>query len=216
MINHSAKDLISRSCKQLWYFQQLPPREVRKKREPSKWQIEGSNFQDMIINTHFPNCFPEMCGVFEYNGNAVFFSNDICYEDKLIEVKWIDEEAPVPDWYLQASLVQCALYSSFVKYGCTLLHTAKFALKAGREHKVFEINQSASYYLRFGNDTYVVKVVDPMPFINYIKEKLDCINDYCKATHFDQKYKHREFELFKDCFEFRKLSVVEAQLLQEQ
>lgn len=216
MINHSAKDLISRSCKQLWYFQQLPPREVKRKKEPSAWQIEGTNFQDMIINTHFPNCCPEMCGMFEYNGNAVFFSNDICYEDKCIEVKWVDEESVVPDWYLQSSLVQCALYSSFIKHGCTLLHTAKFAVSNGRERKVFQINQDASYYLRFGNDTYVIKVLDPKPLINYIKEKLDCISDYYRATYFDQKYKHREFELFKNTFEFRKLSDIEAKLLEEQ
>lgn len=216
MINHSAKDLISRSCKQLWYFQQLPPREVVKKKEPSKWQIEGSNFQDMIINTHFPNCYSEMCGVFEYNGNAVFFSNDICYEDKLIEVKWIDEGSEVPDWYLQTSLVQCALYSSFIKYGCNLLHTAKFALRAGKEYKVFKIDLNAPYYLRFGNDTYIIKVKDPDPFINYIKEKLDCISDHYKAIRFDMKYKHREFELFKENFEYRKLSSIEAQLLEEQ
>lgn len=216
MTNHSAKDLISRSCKQLWYFQQLPPREAKRKKEPSAWQIEGANFQDMIINNHFPNCYPEMCGVFEYNGNAVFFSNDICYENKLIEVKWIDEGSVVPDWYLQTSLVQCALYSSFIKHGCTLLHTAKFALRAGKEYQIFEINQNASYYLRFGNDTYIVKVIDPTPFINYIKEKLDCVNDYRRAVCFDQKYKHREFELFRNSFEFRKLSDVEAQLIQEQ
>ena len=216
MINRSAKDLISRSCLQLWYFEQLPPREVVKKKEPSRWQVEGSNFQDMIISTHFPNCFPEMCGVFEYNGNAVFFSNDICYKDKLIEVKWIDEESEVPDWYLQTSLVQCALYSSFIQSGCNLLHTAKFALRAGREHKVFKVNQDSPYYLRFGNDTYIVKVINPKPFIEYIKDKLDSIKDRYKAKRFDEKYKHREFELFKDSFEFRKLSSIEAKLLEEQ
>lgn len=215
MVNYSAKDLISRSCKQLWYFQQLPPREVKKKKEPTRWQIEGSNFQDMITNTYFPNCCPEMCGVFEYNGNAVFFSNDICYEDKLIEVKWVDEESEVSDWFLQTSLVQCAVYQSFIKSGCNLLHTAKFAVLSGKESKVFKVNPDAPYYLRFGNDTYIVKVKDPMPFINYIKEKLDCISDHCRAVRFDIKYKHREFELFKDSFEFRKLSSIEAQLLEE-
>lgn len=215
MINYSAKDLISRSCRQLWYFQQIPPREVVKKKEPSKWQIEGSNFQDMIISSHFPNCYPEMCGVFEYNGNAVFFSNDICYKDKIIEVKWIDEESIVPDWYLQTSLVQCALYASFIKEGSTLLHTAKFALRAGRENKVFQVDQDIAYYLRFGNDTYHVEVLDSKPLINYIKEKLDCIPSHHKAINFDLKHKHREFELFKHCFRYRKLSNIEAQLLQE-
>ena len=213
-MDYSAKDLISRSCRQLWYFQQLPPKVVAKKKEPSEWQKEGTNFQDMITNTHFPDSCPEMCGVLECGEDSVFFANDICYKDKCIEVKWICEGSEVADWYIQSSLVQCAFYSSFIKHGCTRLHTAKFAIREGVERKVFQIDQDASYYLRFGNDTYLIEVIDHKPFIDYIKEKLDCIKDHYSAIRFDAKYKHKEFKLFKKYFSYRKLSAEEAELLE--
>ena len=215
MTNYSAKDLITRSCRQLWYFSMLPKPTVLRKKAPSQRMLDGTDFQNMIISNYFPNCHSEMCGVFEYKDNAVFFSNDICYPNKIIEVKWVDESEPVPDWYLQNSILQCALYSSFIRSGCTLLHTAKFSVKGGSKSRVIEIDKEVPYYLRFGGDTYAVEVLDPEPFLDYIRKKIDSISSKIEAARFDFKYKHKEFQLLGEYFQYRKLSESESKLLQE-
>lgn len=210
-MRYSAKDLITRSSRQLVYFSNIPPSVERKKKAPTDWMKEGSDFQDYIYSYYFPSWCREMRGVVEINGNDVFFSNDICVEDKFIEVKWLCEDSEVPKWYFERSLFQCAVYKALLK-SCTTLNTATFARKSVK-YNTLRVSNDVEYYLWFGADVYQVNITSSKPFIGFIEDKLDSLRNYNTATIFDNKYKFKEYESFKSYIRYSKLSNEELNIL---
>lgn len=210
-MRYSAKDLICRSSRQLVYFSQIPSNIERKKKAPSEWMKMGDQFQQFVHDFYFPTWYSEMRGIVTLNNSEIFFSNDICVENKYIEVKWLCEEIDAPDWFFKRSIFQCAVYKSLLS-ACKILHTAKFAQKSNGYHTM-QVPSNTIYYLWFGADVYEVDVTMPEPFINFISDKISSLRDYYAASDFDNKYKFKEYDSFKEFIKVHKLTKDELSLL---
>ena len=153
-----------------------------------------------------------MGGCYTYGDTAIYFCIDIVREDCFVEVKSVLNEnredcLTYPTWYFEQSILQCAIYKALLMNmdGNTLV-TPKFRLDAGYADRSIEVNKSMPYTLQFGGvGNYVVNVKDDTRLINFLKDKIKALKDYDTATAFDAKYKHREFDLLKDCFTYKQI-----------
>ena len=207
MITFSAKDLLTKSCRQIKMLTAHP--EYRT--PPSAMMEYGSKFQDAVADT-LPNIIgQEMRGTYvsnNYGHNiAINFSNDIVCKGKdhnftIYEVKSVVGKAP--EWYKQSSLLQCALYKTMILMGADRLETASFYVNEGHERNVVLVNphiNEVRYVLIFGEEKYEVGVLDCSRIMGFFEYKAACCCDgWDLATKWDERYKHAEFECLKDFF----------------
>lgn len=212
MITFSAKDLLTKSCRQIKMLNSHP--EYRT--PPSAMMEYGSKFQDAVADT-LPNIIgQEMRGTYvsnNYGHNiAINFSNDIVCNGKdhnftIYEVKSVVGKAP--EWYKQSSLLQCAFYKTMILMGADRLETASFYVNEGHERNIVCINphiNRVKYILIFGEEKYEVDVWDAARIIGFFEYKAACCcGEWDLATKWDEHYKHAEFECLKNFFSYRNI-----------
>lgn len=208
---YSASELIKRSAAQLVYF-----RRTGTKPQITENMKIGESYQYKVSDTERKNghkVADEMCGCYTFGENAIYFCIDIVREDCFVEVKSVFDESgkdslTYPEWYFESSILQCAVYKSLLMNmdGDTLV-TPQFRLNEGCEYKTLKAERSLPYLLKFGSvGVYRVDVTDSKRIIKFLKDKINALKDYDTARAFDTKYKHKEFNLLRDCFTYKKVS----------
>ena len=158
----------------------------------------GESFQRKVAN-QTPNLIgEEMRGTFVRDGIAINFSNDIVTRNSIIEVKSINRE--VEDWYLQSSILQCAVYSALLQKTNGRLVTSTFFESQGNPSVSTVVNPRIDYFLRFGDNMYKVVVNNPNRIVDFILEKAKSCLDWESAKRFDAQYKQREYQVLSSCF----------------
>jgi hypothetical protein len=212
MITFSAKDLLTKSCRQIKMLNVHP----ELKTGPSSMMVYGSKFQDAVADTLSNIIGQEMRGTYvsnNYGHNiAINFSNDIVCNSKdhnftIYEVKSVVGNAP--EWYKQSSLLQCAFYKTMILMGADRLETASFYVNEGHERNIVCINphiNRVKYILLFGEEKYEVDVWDAAHIIGFFEYKAACCcGGWDLATKWDEHYKHAEFECLKNFFSYRNI-----------
>lgn len=201
----SAKDLCMRSCSQIKLFRDFPD----KKPKPSEDATAGEKYQHAVAK-YVPDLVGEEMGAWHMvaDGVAVAFSNDIVCSDKIIEVKTVRTDIPTADWFLNGSLLQCAVYRTLVHMVGGNMKTAKFYANMGHPVVEAKVSPDIPYYLMFGRDYYRVTVKDYQAISNFIVGKAVATMGWDTARSFDTEWKHREFEKLSDCFEYEKINYI--------
>lgn len=200
-INFSAKDLISRSCMQIKMFLEKP--ELKPKPNINQWK--GVDYQHEVATQIDGVIGEEMGSCFEFDEVRIYFSNDIITKDKIIEVKHIDKERVVEEWYLNSCLLQCAIYKTLVEECDNKLRTSLFHINNGNPIQNCVIKNDFEYLLYFGEDRYKIEVTNKKKIINFIKTKVKHCLTWDDARYFDNQFKRKEFEILKDCFTYNKI-----------
>lgn len=195
----SAKDLCSRSCMQIKMFDLHP--ELRP--IPNINQENGTNFQHQIALNTKNIIGEEMRGSFIKDDILINFSNDIVCPDKIIEVKSVNRE--IEDWYFNNSIYQCAVYKALLMKSNKKLVTSKFFVDLGNPYIETTVNGDISYYLKFGNELFLIEVNNADKIVEFIYNKAIASMDWDKAREFDANYKFKEYETLKDYFKFSKV-----------
>lgn len=201
----SAKDLCMRSCAQIKLFRDFPDR----KPKPSEDATAGEKYQHAVAR-YVPGLIGEEMGAWAMVGEnlAVAFSNDIVCNDKIIEVKTVRTDKPVESWFLNGSLLQCAVYRTLVRMVGGSMKTAKFYANLGYPVVETTVGPDIPYYLMFGRDYYRVTVKDYQAISDFIVGKANATMSWDSARSFDAEWKHREFEKLNGCFEYEKINFI--------
>ena len=166
-------------------------------------------FQDDIISklehqlgviTH-----KEMRGSLKVGGNTIYYCVDAIHGDTAYEAKSIqDPNGIFPDWYLEQSILQVAFYKSMMMLNpSNTLVTASFRIADGYPEERINYSDKMRYKLLFGPDLrYDIKVNDPQTIIQLYSRKAEATSSYDAARAFDAKYKHTEFKLLSEYFEY--------------
>lgn len=201
MISFSAKDLCTRSCMQIKMFRERP----ELKPQPTENQKKGNELQSQIAKRFSNVIGEEMGGCLQHENMLIYFSNDIVCLDKIIEVKSVDKNRKISDWYLQSSFLQCAIYKTLTHYCKNFLKTASFHVKNGNKYMECSMNDSAPFLLYFGEKIYQITVLNYEPILKFILEKAKSTLDWDTAKTFDLKYKKNEYGLLKKYFTITQL-----------
>lgn len=197
MISFSAKDLCTRSCMQIKFFNENPD----KRPKPNSNVLFGETFQHKVAEQTKGVIGEEMRGTFIYENICINFSNDIVTKDAIIEVKSVNRD--VEDWYLESSLVQCAVYSALLRKTDGNLVTSKFFADMGNPIVETKVKPNIDYNLKFGDTLYCIEVNDEDKIIDFIIKKAKHCNTWDEAKIFDAQYKQKEFETLKDFFKYK-------------
>lgn len=189
----SASELVKRSASQLLY------KELKKIQwAASPRQFKGNEYADEIVKKN--EASSEKRGIINLGEDLLFFCIDMVKENKLIEIKMVDDINDYEDWYLYSSLLQSTYYATLVTKIKTL-DTPKFRKKEGYSQEVIQIPTNFKFELWFDKDKYEVypneTIYDHyMEKIKVIKEGILTSNyDACRI--FDAKYKFKEFSIYK-------------------
>ena len=198
----SAKDLCTRSCMQIKLFRDRP----ELKPTPNANQWEGVNFQHELAAT-IPNIIGEEMGNYiEVDNIRIFFSNDIVCNDKIIEVKNIDKNRVLEDWYFNSCILQSAIYKTLTYFCNNKLRTSTFHVNNGNPFLECQLKENTPFILYMGNDKYEINVLNYDIFKRYLIKKAQHSLNWDDAKMFDMKYKGKEFELLKTYFTFNKIN----------
>lgn len=200
MISFSAKDLCTRSCMQIMFFNEFP----EKRPKPSTNMLYGETFQHKVAQQTRDVIGEEMRGTFICDDICINFSNDIVTKNSIIEVKSVNRD--VEDWYLESSLVQCAVYSALLRKTNGNLVTSKFFADMGNPIVETKVKPNIDYNLRFGDTLYCIEVNDEDKIIDFIIKKAKHCNTWDEAKIFDAQYKQKEFETLKDFFKYNNIN----------
>ncbi len=205
MINNiicfSAKDLCTRSCMQLKMFMEHP--ELKPK--PNLNQLNGVNFQHEFAKT-IPNIIGEELGNFiEVENIRIYFSNDIVCNDKIIEVKNIDENRTLEKWYFNSCVLQSAIYKTLTYYCNNKLRTSKFHVNNGNPFIECSLNENIPFLLYMGKEQYEINVLNYDVFLRYLTKKAKSVLNWDDAKFFDLKYKGKEFDILKNYIKINKI-----------
>lgn len=201
MISFSAKDLCTRSCKQIMFFNVYP----EKRPKPNANTVFGETFQHKVAEETNNVIGEEMRGSFIYDNMCINFSNDIVTTDSIIEVKSINRE--VEDWYFKSCLVQCAVYSALLQKSNGKLKTATFFAEMGNPIVETIVKPTVKYLLRFGDDLYDVKVDNADKIVDFILQKAKHCTNWDDANIFDLQYKQMEYKILNTYFHYNKVEI---------
>jgi hypothetical protein len=204
MILLSAKDLCSKSAMQIKFFLEHPEKKPTVKQN----QIQGINYQ-YNISKKIPNLIGEEMGNFiDILDYRVYFTNDAITEESIIEIKNIDKNREIQDWYFKNSLIQCAIYATLSKYVNYQFNTAKFFVNLGNEFKTFKYpysNIDMPYFLYFGENKFKINISDYKKIFEWFKMKVFSLSDWALAKEFDNKFNRKEFEYLKQFFNIEEI-----------
>lgn len=200
-INFSAKDLCTRSCMQIKMFAEHP----EKRPQPSQAAFEGESYQHQVVKKMNGVIGEEMGSVLIDDNVRIYFSNDVVCKDKIVEIKSVNGEPE--EWYLKSSLLQCAVYNSLLKMTDGRLKTAKFFSDKGNPIVETAVDDDIKYFLKFGNDIYLINVKDAGSIVRFILEKAKASMSWDGAKLFDAAYKRKEFETLKPFFDYVKIDM---------
>jgi len=203
MISFSAKDLCTRSCMQIMFFNEFP----EKRPKPSTNMLYGETFQHKVAQQTRDVIGEEMRGTFICDDICINFSNDIVTKNSIIEVKSIDRK--VEDWYFKSSILQCAVYSALLKKAEGKLVTATFFAEMGNPIVETNVNTDINYFLNFGGALFEVKVDDADKIVDFIVNKAKHCTSWEQAKEFDEKYKQKEYEILKHYFHYNKIKEID-------
>lgn len=203
MNTFSAKELCTRSCMQLKLFMEHP----EKKPIPfeNKNIVMGNKYQHAQAKLFNNIIDEEMRGCLQTTNIIINFTHDIVCEDKIVEIKFVDDTRPVEDWYLNSSILQCAVYKALNNISGGQLETATFRTNMGFPKKYTTITNDIPYLLYFGNDKYKIQTLDDNAIVNFIINKAYASLDWTNAKEFDNKFKHKEFQTLLPYFNIQKL-----------
>lgn len=196
----SLKELCSQSAMQLKYLRDNP----NKKPKITDKQYSGINYQTEIFKKLNDNKITQECGNFCAIENIIiYYSNDIILQRSIIEVKNIIGD--YNEYYLQNSLLQCAIYKSFIDYNNQYIYTSKFYENKINDKFHVQLPNNFKYFLLFGNQAFEIFNLDNRNLFDFIFSKALASLDYATAKDFDKVYKHNEFELLKHNFLYKKI-----------
>jgi hypothetical protein len=173
------------------------------KPKPSFNMLEGethhrevaSKLKD-VIGEEMGNCL----NIYDGNGITIWFSNDVCCEKGIIEIKSVDKNRQT-DWYFTQSVTQCAVYSVLSMYCNYDLKTAKFYTNQGNPYVSYKYErEEVPYYLYFGDEIYRIDILDIDKILQFITEKAIACMEWETAREFDKQYKHMEYNILSDAF----------------
>lgn len=199
-MNFSASDLCKRSAAQIFYLRTHPNKII-----VTPEQVAGIKKQ--ANNSRSP--YREMGGSYKLtNEDIIYFSWDevILNVDsgkaKFVEHKQVLGESE--SWYKNNSILQTALYGALAlqqwEFKTSLFHI----LNGNPKHKIDLFGYSRSFYLQFGKESYRVRLLKSTKLLNFLKEKALASKTYNTAIEFDKQYKHKEYQILKECFTFNR------------
>ena len=206
-MDFSASDLCKRSAAQILYFIKsgTKPKVTDRMLMGSKYQMDVYN--DILGSGE--NAFDEMQGVYHCGDDNIYFCIDIVKPDGFIEVKSVFGDSDniainYDKWYLESSLLQCAVYKSLLmNMEGNKLRTAQFRVNEGVERREIEVDTNQPYYLKFGSvGTFEVRVKNSEPILDFLRKKIEALSDFESARAFDEKYRHNEFKILSQYFEY--------------
>jgi hypothetical protein len=197
----SASELVKRSASQLIY------KEVKKLEwESTPRQSVGNVFAEEIVKKEQGSA--EKRGIINIKDDLLFFCVDMVKENKLIEIKMIEDENNYEDWYLYSSLLQATYYATLATKIKTL-DTPKFRKKEGYSQEIIQIPDKFTFELWFGN-FQKYQVYPNERIYNHYLNKIKIIKkgveqkNWDNARIFDSKFKFKEFSIYKP--KFKKLN----------
>lgn len=201
-MNYSLKDICTRSCMQIKMFTDYP----EKRPAPSEMVFKGEEFQNEVAKSLGDKLFGQEMGFyFKVGEDYIYFSNDLVTTDgDIIEIKSVSPDLPVEDWYFNNSVLQCAIYYAFLKT-LPMIKTAKFRTAKTGESKVMELPNEFKYYLRFGDATYNIELIDEEKIKSFIINKFNHTKCWDTARSWDASFKRKEFETLKDAFRYTQI-----------
>jgi hypothetical protein len=165
---------------------------------PTEKQLEGNRQAEAKAVSPFI----EMQGCFDHRDLKIYFSADEvivkprCYT--LIEHKWLESEK-YEDWFFKQALIQTAFIRALTKYSPSLATAGYYK---GPRHEL-QIPTRFSSRLCFGDKIYSV-TCDELKVMQFYLTKARAVRQYERAIRFDAKYKHNEWEYFKENISYRK------------
>lgn len=201
MNSFSAKDLCTRSCMQIRMFMMHPENRPR----PTQNMLDGLSFQEMICSQQRNIIDQEMVGEVHDADDTIRFSIDIVTKDAFIEVKSVDKDREVPDWYRNSSLLQCAVYYALLLVSDGELHTAKFRCDQGFQRIDCYADKNNPYVLVFGEEKYLISLLDKQAIIDFVIKKKNACLTWDDAKEFDKLYKQKEFEVLSRHFRYERI-----------
>lgn len=202
----SLKDLCSRSCMQIKMFDEHP--ELKKK--PSELMLKGSEYQESIARFLGDKLFGlEIGKCYETEDkDRIYLSNDIITNDnRIIEVKYLKDDIPVEEWFFNSSILQCAIYFSFLDEG-DVMTTSKFYQDEGHDKQIYVVKNDIKYFLLFGTSLYEIKLLDPSNIREYILRKAHMCHTWDDARMWDNEHKHMEYKELSNCFTYSKVPIL--------
>lgn len=197
----SASDLVKKSARQIRFI--LDKKEYFKTLI-SQGMIKGNVYQQEVVEAKNADA-DEMRATFVRDEIVIFYCHDMIKDGAVYEVKFIDKDRGVPDWYLQSSIRQVAFYKSMLMLSNGILYTPTFRVKEGYNKTSMQISPQADYYLIFGEDTYKIEVSNPEKIVDfYIQKARSIIAGWNDCDSFDFYYKWKEDSFIGDCFSFIK------------
>jgi len=203
MNTFSASLLVKQSASQIFYLRsQDKKRKTFKKGEPSSFQISGNDYAASRCKSKYI----EMQGIFNKPYAKIYFSFDevrkIGNKLILIEYKLYDSfEEPVPDWFIENSLIQTALQGSLLeadlyRYSEVELNTASY-VKA--DCLTLKVSKETKLVSKLDINKKVHKVTyNPFPILQFYMTKARASLKYETAKKFDNAYKHKEWSYLKN------------------
>lgn len=196
-MNFSASDLVKKSAAQLLFIILK-----NQKYTATNRQLKGNSYASEIVKKE--NTSEEKRGVIKLSeDDLLFFCIDMVKDNKYVEIKMVDNENTVEDWYLNSSIIQSAFYHSLLN-DVKSLDTPKFRKKEGFKQEVIQVIKNKEFELWFGKRKFKIEANIKLKN-HFIKKALlikECIStqDYDKCREFDRKYKFKEFDIFKPSF----------------
>ena len=201
MNSFSAKDLCTRSCMQIKMFMMYP----EKRPKPTQNMLKGVSFQEKIRDSVRNVIDQEMVGEVYDGDDTIRFSIDIVTSNAFIEVKSVDKERELPDWYRNSSLLQCAVYYALLQVSDGELHTAKFRCDQGFQRIDCHADKNNPYVLVFGEEKYLISLLDKQAIIDFVIKKKNACLSWDEAKEFDKQYKQKEFEVLSKHFKYERI-----------
>ena len=225
----SAASLVKRSASQLIYLQKNNNAQI----EPTARMKLAMRYQNAASAE---TSFKEMGGSVHVSTGTSNQVNLICFSvdevqtikeawkekvtTRLIEHKFLDNLGPIPDWFLQQSIIQVALYGALASQ-INEMKTAKFHVDQGNDFYAYSLrNTTLENLLVFtmsnqatGEEidptatvkTKVYKIKPSQEVLDFYTIKAECVasKSYSKAKEFDLKYKWKEWELLNEYIDYR-------------
>lgn len=222
----SAALLVKQSCRQLNYHVRQNLKKGNNSAIPDAFsklptteQLDGNKWADSQVKG-----LSEMRGQFHYRDHVIYFSFDearVSPKGKLItfvEHKKPSERGKIIQSlgralndeefeesqlrYFRESVIQTALFRSLFHYSDKILKPASFS----KETCTLDCsNAKASFVLNFGGTRYRVYAPEPNMVARFYLTKLRASLDYEKSTRFDNSWKRREWEFFKQYVKIHKI-----------
>jgi len=203
----SLSDLLKKSAMQICY--------LRKNKEKTPPVTPGQIAGNEAAHAKSESEYIEMRGTFKVGMKSQdllihYAFDEIKLLDKacvLIEHKMIKPGSVVELWYRNASILQTVVYQAFALVNPDRnLETATFFVDQGNPK--LSVNIGNSYIrseLHLGDMVFSATAIKQEKIVRFYVDKAKATLNYDTAKEFDAKYKHKEFELLNEYFNFRTL-----------